>query len=178
LTSNRVTQIIRAVYPSTSRPFAERIDKIVLKAALHATGMSTLAEAPPDDAERIRVAQRMHLPVANGGMGIYSCAANVDAAFMGNAALTCSTVQSLGLNPAAEDSPSSGTAYVAEIRAALARVQSRLPYCDEIKQRTSNRSCARANRSCSTSSQPSSLKKTSRRRELHFCHTRGQAEAC
>jgi hypothetical protein len=41
-----------------------------------------------------------------------------------------------GLNPAAEDSPSAGTVNVAEIRAALARVQSRLPNCDEIKQWT------------------------------------------
>jgi hypothetical protein len=42
------THLLRTVYPSISRPFAERIDEIVLKA---------LAEAPPDDAERIRVAQ-------------------------------------------------------------------------------------------------------------------------
>jgi hypothetical protein len=38
---------------------------------------------------------RNDLLVAKGGMGIYSCAANVDAAFLGSAALTCSTVQSL-----------------------------------------------------------------------------------
>ena len=52
-----------------------------------------------------------------------------NASFLGSAALTCDTVRDLGIDPlGAEQSQ-----YVTELREALARVQARLPRCDEIK---------------------------------------------
>ena len=125
------SHFMRTVYPSVVRPFAERVDEIVLKAALEACGLPALAAADARNAERRAVARRLFLVVPLGGMGVYSCAANVDAAFLGSAALTCETVRDLGVSPL--DAGAAGTPYITELRNALARVQARLPNCDEVK---------------------------------------------
>jgi len=125
------SHFMRTVYPSIVRPFAERVHEIVLKAALEACGLPALAAADARNAERRAVARRLFLVVPLGGMGVYSCAANVDAAFLGSAALTCETVRDLGVSPL--DAGAAGTPYITELRNALARVQARLPNCDEVK---------------------------------------------
>ena len=125
------SHFMRTVYPSIIRPYAARVDEIVLKAALEACGLYSLAKADPNDPTRCAVARRMFLPVSEGGMGVYNCLSNVDAAFLGSAALTCDTVRDLGIDPLGAGAEQSQ--YVTELREALARVQARLPRCDEIK---------------------------------------------
>jgi len=74
---------------------------------------------------------RLFLRISQGGMGLYECARNARAAFLGSAALTCETVRGLGINaamPEAEHLP-----YVVEHKRAIEWLQQRLPDCAEIR---------------------------------------------
>ena len=125
------SHLLRTIYPSIIKPYAERVDEIVIKTALEAGGFSALAKAPPTDPVRSITARRLFIRLPLGGMGVFSCVTNSVAAFLGSAALTCETVADLGIDPtadAAEQLP-----YVQEHRIALEQLQQRLPDCDEIK---------------------------------------------
>ena len=130
------SHLLRTVYPSVILPYAERVDEIVARTALLAGGLTTVAAAPPADPERQRTVQRLFLRCQLGGMGLFSCATNARAAFLGSAALTCETVRDLGIDAIKPDVAQ--LPYVRELKSAIEWLQQRLPDSAEIKNWTLN----------------------------------------
>ena len=93
------SHLLRTIYPSIIGPFARQVDDIVLRTALSCCGHGKLADADSNDAELHRVSKRVFLSTSQGGLGVFSCHSNMQAAFIGSASLTCETVRELGHKP-------------------------------------------------------------------------------
>jgi hypothetical protein len=107
------------------------VDEIVVRTALEAGGFPAVAATQPADPERQLIAKRLFLRVRHGGMGLFSCAANARAAFLGSAALTNETVRDIGIDPKKPEAAQ--LPYVKEHKDAIEWFKQRLPGCSEIK---------------------------------------------
>ena len=133
--SSTFSHLLRTVYPSVIRPYAQRVDAIVTKAAFEAGGLTAIASTDPSDLERQRAAARLFVRIRLGGMGLYSCVDNSLAAFLGSAALTCETVRDLSRDTSFDPAKPNAAElpYVREHLDAIEQLKRRLPDCAEIQ---------------------------------------------
>ena len=127
--------LLRTVYPSVIAPYAKRVDDVVTKLALDVIGFHDLTTADFLESTKGQiVTRRLFLAIPRGGMGLFSCVDNMQAAYVGSAALTCSLLRDLGVDPATEAAAT--CAHVQELGDAITALRTRLPKCDEIAQWT------------------------------------------
>ena len=102
----------------------------------HCPLADNLASADPRSPSFVAAGQRLFLPVILGGMGLFSCVRNMDAALLGSALLTCDLVRELRGDASPAPTVADDIPYVLEHRAALERVRASVPGSVELQQWT------------------------------------------